>query len=85
MGANAFGITAPMGIENIVKGLGAGQDPLNQRASTGWKAFFTAVILQQLLHRWGRQDDTSQKQSRHAPALCEAMSFSELSLANVCT
>lgn len=48
LGANAYGLIAPMGIENIVKGFGAGQDPLNQRASTGWKAFYTAVILQQL-------------------------------------
>jgi N4-gp56 family major capsid protein len=48
MGANAYGMIAPMGIENIVKGFGAGQDPLNQRASTGWKAYYTAVILQQL-------------------------------------
>lgn len=48
MGANAFGMISPMGVENIIKGFGAGQDPLNQRASTGWKAYFTAVILQQL-------------------------------------
>lgn len=48
VGANAYGLIAPMGIENIVKGFGAGQDPLNQRASTGWKAFYTSVILQQL-------------------------------------
>lgn len=48
MGANAYGMIAPMGIENIIKGFGAGQDPLNQRATTGWKAFYCAVILQQL-------------------------------------
>lgn len=48
MGANAYGMIAPMGVENIIKGFGSGQDPLNQRASTGWKAFYCAVILQQL-------------------------------------
>jgi hypothetical protein len=39
---------SPMGVENIIKGFGAGDDPLNQRASSGWKGFFTSVILQQL-------------------------------------
>jgi N4-gp56 family major capsid protein len=48
MGANSFGMISPMGMENIIKGFGAGDDPLNQRASTGWKAYFTSVILQQL-------------------------------------
>lgn len=48
MGANAFGVIAPMGITNVIKGFGAGNDPLNQRATSGWKAFYTAVILQQL-------------------------------------
>lgn len=48
LGADAFGIVSPMGIENIIKGFGAGDDPLNQRATSGWKAYFTAVILQQL-------------------------------------
>ena len=32
-------------IENIRKPFGAGDDPLNQRATTGWKAWFTAKIL----------------------------------------
>lgn len=48
MGSDAYGVIAPMGIENIIKGFGAGDDPLNQRASSGWKGYFTAVILQQL-------------------------------------
>jgi N4-gp56 family major capsid protein len=49
LGADAFGMISPMGIENIIKGFGVnGNDPLNQRATTGWKAFYTAVILQQL-------------------------------------
>jgi N4-gp56 family major capsid protein len=48
LGANAFGVVAPAGVENIIKGFGAGDDPLNQRATSGWKAYFTAVILQQL-------------------------------------
>jgi N4-gp56 family major capsid protein len=48
MGSDAFGMISPMGIENIIKGFGAGDDPLNQRASSAWKGFFTAVILQQL-------------------------------------
>lgn len=47
-GGNWFGVISPKGIENIIKPFGAGQDPLNQRASTGWKAFFTAVILNQV-------------------------------------
>jgi N4-gp56 family major capsid protein len=49
IGADAFGMISPMGIENIIKGFGVnGNDPLNQRATTGWKAYYTAVILQQL-------------------------------------
>ena len=48
LGANAFGVISPMGITNIIKPFGAGNDPLNQRATSGWKAFYTAVILQQL-------------------------------------
>jgi len=36
-------------MENIVKPLGSGgtQDPLNQRATSGWKATYVAIILQQ--------------------------------------
>jgi N4-gp56 family major capsid protein len=49
LGGDSFGIISPMGIENIIKGFGVtGLDPLNQRATTGWKCFFTAVILNQL-------------------------------------
>jgi N4-gp56 family major capsid protein len=31
--------------EMIIKGLGSGADPLNQRQSMGWKSFFGSVIL----------------------------------------
>jgi N4-gp56 family major capsid protein len=49
LGADAYGMISPMGIENIIKGFGAtGTDPLNQRATSGWKAYYCAVILQQL-------------------------------------
>lgn len=49
LGANAFGTTTVEGggLETIVKQLGSGgtADPLNQRATTGWKAIKTAKIL----------------------------------------
>lgn len=49
MGANAYGTTNVEGggLESIVKQLGSGgtADPLNQRASAGWKAVKTAEIL----------------------------------------
>ena len=43
----AYGVTdlEGMGLEHIVKPLGYGNDPLNQRASVGWKAMKTAKIL----------------------------------------
>lgn len=48
-GSDAFGATRISGqaMENIVKGLGSAgtADPLNQRASSGWKATFVAKIL----------------------------------------
>ena len=34
-------------LKNIVKALGAGQDPLNQRATSGWKITYVARILNQ--------------------------------------
>jgi N4-gp56 family major capsid protein len=42
-----YGITRIAGhaVENIVKPLGAGEDPLNQRATSGWKATFIAKRL----------------------------------------
>jgi N4-gp56 family major capsid protein len=46
-GRDAYGIT-PLGgkaLENLVKPLGAGDDPLNQRATSGWKATTDLVIL----------------------------------------
>lgn len=44
---DAYGIVDLKGkaLENIVKPLGSGDDPLNQRGTTGWKAMTTAVIL----------------------------------------
>ncbi len=49
IGANAYGVTevAGGGLQHIVKQLGSSgaADPLNQRATTGWKAMKTAVRL----------------------------------------
>ena len=47
LGANAYGKTAIEGggLETIVKQLGAGDDPLNQRATVGWKATKVAERL----------------------------------------
>ena len=47
LGANAYGITRISGevMRNIVK---KPMDPLEQRSTTGWKATFTAKILNQL-------------------------------------
>lgn len=47
MGAGAYGTTEITGggLETIIKQLGAGEDPLNQRSSIGWKATKTAEIL----------------------------------------
>ena len=33
------------GLETIIKPLGSGDDPLNQRSTVGWKGYETAVIL----------------------------------------
>lgn len=47
LGAHAYGSTEIEGggLEHIVKQLGYGDDPLNQRASVGWKATQTAERL----------------------------------------
>ena len=49
LGANAYGVTEidDGGLKNIVKPLGSGgtADPLDQRATTGWKALTTTKIL----------------------------------------
>ena len=51
VGANAYGVTSINGggIETIAKQLGSGgtEDPLNQRATFGWKLNKTAAILSQ--------------------------------------
>lgn len=49
IGEGAYGVTelAGAGLEYIVKPLGYGEDPLNQRSSLGWKAMKAAVILDQ--------------------------------------
>ena len=46
-GQDAYAVTEleGAGLEHIVKPLGAGDDPLNQRASVGWKGFRLAKIL----------------------------------------
>lgn len=47
-GKDAYGVVGIKGkrnIETIVKPLGSGDDPLNQRATVGWKAVCTAKIL----------------------------------------
>jgi N4-gp56 family major capsid protein len=49
LGGDAFGIVQPKGVESIIKGFGeGGDDPLNQRATSGWKMYMASVILQQL-------------------------------------
>lgn len=47
LGANAYGVTEIEGggLQHIVKQLGAGADPLNQRSSIGWKATKVAARL----------------------------------------
>ncbi len=49
LGQDAYGVTelSGGGIENIIKQLGSGgtADPLNQRATTGWKATLAATVL----------------------------------------
>lgn len=47
LGANAYGVTDINGggLQHIVKQLGYGDDPLNQRSSVGWKATATAERL----------------------------------------
>lgn len=47
VGAEAYGVTEVSGggLQHIVKQLGYGDDPLNQRSSTGWKALKTAERL----------------------------------------
>lgn len=49
MGADAYGIIDPakMGLQMIVKGLGEGDDPLNQRSTVGWKMCDATKILYQ--------------------------------------
>jgi N4-gp56 family major capsid protein len=46
---NAYGVCPLEGhaMENIIKPLGSGDDPLNQRATSGWKAITTTQILNQ--------------------------------------
>ncbi len=47
-GKDAYGVIDLKGnaMENIVKPYGSGDDPLNQRATSGWKAYTTCKILQ---------------------------------------
>lgn len=51
LGADAYGVTSlKENLQTIVKGLGSAgsSDPLNQRATLGWKAHFLAKILEDL-------------------------------------
>lgn len=47
LGANAYATTSVEGggLQTIIKQLGAGDDPLNQRSTVGWKAIKTAERL----------------------------------------
>lgn len=47
LGAHAYGVTEVTGggLQHIVKQLGQGDDPLNQRSTVGWKALKTAERL----------------------------------------
>ena len=47
LGASAYGVTEVTGggLQHIVKQLGYGEDPLNQRSSCGWKATRAAKRL----------------------------------------
>ena len=47
LGKDAYGVTEVTGggLQHIVKQLGSGDDPLNQRATAGWKATATAERL----------------------------------------
>ena len=47
LGADAYAVSEleGAGLEHVVKPLGAGDDPLNQRGSVGWKAMRLAKIL----------------------------------------
>lgn len=47
LAAHAYGVTEleGAGLEHIIKPLGAGEDPLNQRASVGWKCTLAATRL----------------------------------------
>ena len=47
LGQHAYATTSVEGggLETIIKQLGSGDDPLNQRATAGWKAIKTAKIL----------------------------------------
>jgi len=47
---NAYGLTKLSGksMEVIIKSLGYGEDPLNQRGSMGWKGFFVCKIIDEL-------------------------------------
>lgn len=49
VGKNAYGASRITGeaLHMIVKQLGSGEDPLNQRATSGWKATFVAKRLQE--------------------------------------
>jgi len=47
LAANGYGTLTidEQSMEMIIKGLGEGEDPLNQRSTMGWKGRFAAVLL----------------------------------------
>lgn len=47
IGRNSYAITSITGgnVRNIVKNFGSGEDPLNQRATSGWKMAYVSRIL----------------------------------------
>lgn len=66
IGANAYGVTEVqgMGLEHIVKQLGYGEDPLNQRSSVGWKA---TKVAERLVEEYMiRVEHTSKKFAQEA-------------------
>jgi N4-gp56 family major capsid protein len=64
LGADAYAVSEleGAGLEHIVKGLGQGEDPLNQRGSIGWKAMRLAKrLIEQYMIRIETTSATSPK------------------------
>ena len=67
LGADAYGVTEVEGggLQTIIKQLGSGEDPLNQRASVGWKLTKTA---ERLVEQYMVRIETLSKYSKKATA-----------------